>query len=491
MKKLFAILFTVMLSAAVYAQAPQKMSCQAVVRNQNNVLVINTLVGMRISILQGSAAGVAVYVETQKPTTNANGLASFSIGSGTLVSGNFATINWANGSYFIKTETDPNGGGNYSIAGTSQLMSVPYALFAASGNPGPQGLTGATGATGAAGPQGIVGATGAAGTNGTIGATGPQGSIGLTGATGAQGPTGLTGATGAAGTNGTIGATGPQGPNGLTGATGAVGAIGPIGLTGPAGAQGANGVAGSAGVAGPMGATGIPGQTVLIKTTAEPAGVNCMAGGVLQEYGIDANNNGVLEASEINASLSKYICNGNGGSGSVGPAGPAGPQGVAGATGPQGTVGLTGATGPQGPAGASTGRIVSVNTLNDFCPTVPGGSTLYVFAGPTATITTTATQRIIVTGSIVLGRASNIPANSVAFIIGAGYQPLAGGVINNMASVWFTQINVTDIRTAQAIAGSIVPGAGTWKIGAVIKNQSPVALNANDYMNLVIMVVEQ
>ena len=149
---------------------------------------------------------------------------------------------------------------------------------------------------------------------------------------------------------------------------------------------------------------------------------------------------------------------------------------------------LKGADGPQGP---STGRIVSVNTVNAFCPTVPGSKTLYVFAGATATITTTATQRIIVTGSIVLGRASNIPANSVPFIIGAGYQPLAGGVIDNMAGVYFTQIHVTGTRTAQAIAGSIVPGAGTWKIGAVIKNSSAVALDHNDYMNLVIMVVEE
>ncbi|MEI7979974.1 MAG: hypothetical protein WCI53_14085, partial [Bacteroidota bacterium] len=84
----------------------------------------------------GSANGTAVYVETQTPTTNANGLASIEIGSGTLVSGNFATINWANGPYFIKTETDPSGGTNYTITGTSQLLSVPFALYAEkSGNP--------------------------------------------------------------------------------------------------------------------------------------------------------------------------------------------------------------------------------------------------------------------------------------------------------------------------------------------------------------------
>jgi len=88
--------------------------------------------------------------------------------------------------------------------------------------------------------------------------------------------------------------------------------------------------------------------------------------------------------------------------------------------------GADGATGPQGTAGPSTGRIVSVNTVNAFCPTVPVGNPLYVFTGATTTVTTTATQRIIVTGSIALGRAINIPDNGTAFIIGAGYQPFAG-----------------------------------------------------------------
>jgi hypothetical protein len=88
---------------------------------------------MQVSILQGSVSGTAVYVETQTPTTNTNGLAGLEIGGGTVVSGNFANINWANGPYFIKTETDPNGGTNYTITGTSQLLSVPYALFSGNG----------------------------------------------------------------------------------------------------------------------------------------------------------------------------------------------------------------------------------------------------------------------------------------------------------------------------------------------------------------------
>jgi hypothetical protein len=133
MKKIITIFAAILMTASVFAQAPNKMSYQAVIRNNSNTLVTSSAVGMRISILQTSPSGTAVYVETQTPITNANGLASIEIGAGTLVSGNFATINWANGPYFIKTETDPNGGTNYSITGTSQLLSVPYALFSANG----------------------------------------------------------------------------------------------------------------------------------------------------------------------------------------------------------------------------------------------------------------------------------------------------------------------------------------------------------------------
>lgn len=108
------------------AQAPEKMSYQAVIRNTANTLVTNQAVGMKISILQGSASGTAVYVETQTPTSNINGLVAVEIGTGAVVSGAFATINWANGPYFIKTETDPTGGSSYTITGTSQLLSSPY-----------------------------------------------------------------------------------------------------------------------------------------------------------------------------------------------------------------------------------------------------------------------------------------------------------------------------------------------------------------------------
>jgi hypothetical protein len=219
------------------------MSYQAVIRNASNALVTSTPVGMRISVLQGSPTGTAVYVETQTPSTNANGLVSLEIGTGTIITGTFAGINWATGPYFIKTETDPTGGTAYTIVGTNELMSVPYALFSANGTPG------------------AVGATGAAGTNGAVGATGPQGPIGLTGSTGTVGATGAQGLTGLAGATGTVGATGPQGPIGLTGSTGTVGATGAQGLTGLAGATGTVGATGPQGPIGLTGSTGTVGAT--------------------------------------------------------------------------------------------------------------------------------------------------------------------------------------------------------------------------------------
>jgi hypothetical protein len=128
MKKVITLTVMIALAISVFAQSPQKMNYQAVIRNSSGALVTNHAVGMKISILQGSATGTAVYVETQIPTTNANGLATIEIGGGTMVTGTFAGINWASGTYYLKTETDPEGGTSYTIVGTSQLLSVPYAL---------------------------------------------------------------------------------------------------------------------------------------------------------------------------------------------------------------------------------------------------------------------------------------------------------------------------------------------------------------------------
>lgn len=131
MKKL-SFLFAILMIAAVslFAQAPQEFSYQAVVRNANNQLVTSQAVGVRVSILQGGVSGTVVYMEMQTAVTNTNGLITLQIGGGNVLSGNFATIDWSDGPFFLKTETDPTGGTNYSIEGTQQLLSVPYALYA-------------------------------------------------------------------------------------------------------------------------------------------------------------------------------------------------------------------------------------------------------------------------------------------------------------------------------------------------------------------------
>ncbi|MFC2113752.1 hypothetical protein ACFLRI_00230 [Bacteroidota bacterium] len=130
MKKIFTLLAAVIITANTYAQSPEKMSYQAVLRDASDKLLTNQSVGMQISILQGSVTGTALYIETHSTTTNINGLVSIEIGNGSLVAGSFTNIDWTKGPYFIKTETDPTGGTSYTIKGTSQLVSVPFALHA-------------------------------------------------------------------------------------------------------------------------------------------------------------------------------------------------------------------------------------------------------------------------------------------------------------------------------------------------------------------------
>jgi hypothetical protein len=129
MKKIFLILALIVTTIAL-SQAPEKMSYQAIVRNADGGLLSNTSVGMQISILENSASGNPIYVETHTPTTNINGLVTIEIGNGTVITGDFSVIDWGADIYFIKTETDLTGAANYTVSGTSQLLSVPYALHA-------------------------------------------------------------------------------------------------------------------------------------------------------------------------------------------------------------------------------------------------------------------------------------------------------------------------------------------------------------------------
>lgn len=130
MKKLITTTIMVLAVALAMAQAPDKFTYQAVVRNANNTLVANAQVGVRVNILQGTATGSAVYSETHMVSSNANGLVTLNIGAGSVLHGSFANIDWADGPYFLKTDIDPNGGNNYNVTSTQQLLSVPYALYA-------------------------------------------------------------------------------------------------------------------------------------------------------------------------------------------------------------------------------------------------------------------------------------------------------------------------------------------------------------------------
>ena len=169
MRKIYYLALLLFISISASSQSQNNMSYQAVIRNSSNNLITNQAVGMRISILQGSAVGTEVYVETQNPISNINGLVTLEIGNGTPTLGTYNGINWANGPYFVKTETDPTGGNSYTVVGVSQLMSVPYALYALNsgssiagpmGPQGPAGINGLDGATGPMGPQGPMGLSG-------------------------------------------------------------------------------------------------------------------------------------------------------------------------------------------------------------------------------------------------------------------------------------------------------------------------------------------
>lgn len=130
--KSFLSTFFAMLAFAtmVSAQVPEMINYQAVVRNTTGAVVQNQAVGVKISILQGSTSGPAVFSETHVPTTNAYGLINLKIGTGTNFGPQLNTIDWGANSYYMTVQIDPGGGSTYSITSTTQLISVPYALHA-------------------------------------------------------------------------------------------------------------------------------------------------------------------------------------------------------------------------------------------------------------------------------------------------------------------------------------------------------------------------
>lgn len=154
MKKIVYLLFMIVITGSLNAQSPLKSGFQIVVRHGGiGGLVGNNAVSVRISILKDSATATeAVYSEEHKVTTNSNGLASLTVGNGSVIKGNFSVIDWGQGGYFIKTETDQTGTGTaYITTEIRPVTSVPYALYAeksGSSTPGPKGNKGQKGQNG-------------------------------------------------------------------------------------------------------------------------------------------------------------------------------------------------------------------------------------------------------------------------------------------------------------------------------------------------------
>lgn len=238
----FVFLLLLVFSLQVSGQAPQAINYQGILRNASGQAIPNKQVKIRVSVSSNSIVdNSSVYTEEISAKTNEFGIYNVAIGKGKATKGTFASIAWGSNKYWVLIELDENLTNKFEFAGSMELASVPYALYAEKAKnvdnpvPGPVGPQGPQGLQGIKGDKGDKGDTGPAGANG---ATGPQGPQGLQGIKGDKGDIGATGATGA------------QGPIGLTGPTGATGPQGPIGLTGPAGATGATGATGAQGVDG-------------------------------------------------------------------------------------------------------------------------------------------------------------------------------------------------------------------------------------------------
>ncbi len=129
-KSQFLIFVAIFVQLGVWAQVPQLFNYQGVARDGSGTPLASRSISIKATILDGSATGTVAYSESQSITTNQFGLFTMAIGSGTVLSGTFTGIVWSTGSKYLKIEIDPNGGTTYSITGTTELLSVPYALFA-------------------------------------------------------------------------------------------------------------------------------------------------------------------------------------------------------------------------------------------------------------------------------------------------------------------------------------------------------------------------
>jgi len=361
MRYLFLTLAVSLLSLAVGAQSPQGITFQAVARDLRGNAAPLRQVFIINKIIAGSATGPVAWEESHIKQTNAEGVFTIIIGSGTRVAGSaasFSDVNWSAGQYFFNLRvavapTLPNPSwdatSNYLDMGTTQFWSVPYAFYA--GRSGSSTFF-----------AGTVNPTATQGQNGdfylnTISYTlfGPKSSSGWGNGQSLIGPTGPTGPQGA------IGLTGPPGPNGPQGLTGPIGAQGPQGNQGPAGPQGAQGSQGIAGADGKtvLNGAGNPANSFgnngdfYINTTSN----------IL--FGPKANGVWPIGISLVGPQGPIGLTGPTGATGATGLAGPVGATGSQGPAGPQGPIGLTGPTGPTGPQGPTSSSVNIIMSTHD------------------------------------------------------------------------------------------------------------------------------
>lgn len=266
--KIKSIIFLLFIGVVLSAQKPIRY--QGVAFDANDEPIVSSTFTIKISIRLGTNSGPLAYSEVHTTTSDAAGMFDINIGEGEanlINSGPFEIIPWSQGSYFVNVSLDPNGGTDFIFAGSTELLSVPYAFHAQEALYGPTGAKGFKGIDGPAGPIGDQGPPGFPGDIGPICPPGPTGPRGPAGRVGAQGPQGAQGA---------HGPQGPAGPVGAPGETGEQGSQGEAGQQGPDGAPGAKGPQGEPGdqgpTEGPQGPQGPRGEQGDINGPAGPQG---------------------------------------------------------------------------------------------------------------------------------------------------------------------------------------------------------------------------
>lgn len=284
--KYFLSIVLFALTQLAFAQVPQAFTYQGIAMDENNEVITNQEIAIKISVIQSNPSGNVLYTEEHNVVSSDLGHFTLLVGLGENNSSSFDEIEWNKNRHFLRIDMDVTGGDEFKFIGTIELLAVPYtftALMAGDGIPGPAGPVPGFGATGPPGPPGPQGAQGSTGPQGPICPTGQSGPAGPPGPPGDPGPTGPSGtAEGDPGPPGPIGNQGPNGdpngPPGPKGPTGPPGDPGPPGIAGEIGEIGMQGppgeVPGPAGPEGPIGPekgdTGLPGPQGLNGDPGDP-----------------------------------------------------------------------------------------------------------------------------------------------------------------------------------------------------------------------------